>query len=58
MTEALVLLQAEEALAELGLPQASALLQTRVQEAVRKELTYGVFLLDLLEAERATRYAT
>lgn len=56
MTEALILAQTEEVLAELGLGQASALLTARVQEAVRKELTYGAFLLDLLEAEKAARY--
>jgi len=56
MTEALILTQAEEALADLGLAQASSLLGARVQDAVRKELTYGAFLLDLLEAERAARY--
>lgn len=33
-----------------------ALLQARVQEAVRKDLTYGAFLSDLLEAELAARY--
>jgi hypothetical protein len=56
MTEALVLAQAQEALAEMGLTRATDLLAARVQDAVRKELTYAAFLLDLLEAERAARY--
>ena len=56
MTEALVLAQAQEALSEMGLSRATDLLAARVQDAVRKELTYGAFLLDLLEAERAARY--
>ncbi len=56
MTEALVLAQAQEALVEMGLTGAADLLAARVQDGVRKELTYGAFLLDLLEAERAARY--
>ena len=56
MIEALTLVQAEEALAEMGLKKAADILSARVQDAVRQELTYGAFLLDLLEAERAARY--
>jgi DNA replication protein DnaC len=56
MTEALTLAQAEEALIELGLDRAAAVLPNLVQEAAGKDMTYGAFLLALMETERQARH--
>jgi len=42
-------------LEQLGLAQAAAVLDARLEAAAQRELAYADFLLDLLEAERVVR---
>ncbi|GGJ13535.1 ATPase AAA [Alicyclobacillus cellulosilyticus] len=56
MTEALVMAKAEEALLELGLKRAAAVLSASVEWAAGHQATYAEFLHRLLDAELEERY--
>ena len=47
--------QARLHLEQLGLTQAAAVLDSRLQHATRKELSYADFLVDLLRVEATAR---
>ena len=47
--------KARQQLTDLGLSQAAGILDSRLDTATKKDLTYADFLVDLLDAELAAR---